>query len=240
MLILAIDTTGEAGGAAIYRDEDCLATIAHEGAGHGYSISLFQMVERLVAEVSRKPHPPLRRLADIELYAAASGPGSFTGIRVGLSAAQAWATAFGRPVRGISVLEALVDASQPATGNALPILDAHRGEFYLGTFQRSGRSLFRPVGDGRVLQPESLKTFIAEQLNGGSDLTCIVRAGDHASASLRFQLPSRIEWRSVEGTLLPAIARIGWREARQGNVDSPSQLNAYYIRRTDAELNWKG
>jgi tRNA threonylcarbamoyladenosine biosynthesis protein TsaB len=239
MLILALDATSEAGGAAIYRDGECLASIAHEGAASGYSVSLFQMVDRLIAEVSRQANTPLHRLADIDLFAVTHGPGSFTGIRVGLAAAQAWAKAFGRPVKGLSVLEAMVEAVQPATGHALPILDAHRGEFYLGRFQKSCDSRFRPASEGWVLKPEALKAFVAAEVSVRLDLTCVVRAHDAAALSLRPQLPDRLEWQTVEGTLLPAIARLGHRAALEGNFDSPSQLDAYYIRRTDAELNLK-
>ena len=239
MLILAVDTTSAAGGAAIYQDEECLASIGNDGPANSYSISLFQMVDHLIAEASRRVDPPLKRLAEIELLAVANGPGSFTGIRVGLAAAQAWAMAFGLRLKGVSVLEAMVEAAQPAPGHALPILDAHRGEYYLGIFQKVGNAGFMPTSDGWVLKPEALAKFVTERANAGPDLTCVVRAHDHAAISLRARLPDRVLWQSVEGTLLGAIARLGHRAALAGKLDSPSQLDAYYIRRTDAELNLK-
>jgi hypothetical protein len=101
MLILAVDTTSEVGGVAIFEGKECLASVANDGAANIYSITLFQMVDRLVAEARAKAHAQLKALSDIELYAATNGPGSFTGIRVGLAAAQGWAKAFGRPVLGI-------------------------------------------------------------------------------------------------------------------------------------------
>jgi tRNA threonylcarbamoyladenosine biosynthesis protein TsaB len=240
MLILAIDTTGEAGGVAIYRDEECLASIAHEGGTHGYSVSLFQMVERLVAEVSRKHHPPLSRLADIEVFAVASGPGSFTGIRVGLSAVQAWSKAFAKPAKGISVLEALVETASPRTGHALPILNAYRGEFYAGIFRRTKDDRFAAAGEGLAMKPEALNGFVAEQLRACQDLTCIVRDHDVAAQSLRTSLPGGLAWESVGGTLLPSIARLARCAALEGRLDSLGQLDAYYFRRTDAELALKG
>jgi tRNA threonylcarbamoyladenosine biosynthesis protein TsaB len=239
MLILAIDTTGEAGGAAIYQDEECLASVAHEGAARGYSVSLFQMVERLTTEISRKPSPPLRGLADIELYAVANGPGSFTGIRVGVAAVQGWARAFGKPVKGISVLEAMVDTSRPETDRVVPLLNAYRGEFYAGVFRRIGNNRYVAADGGVALKQEAVREFAAEQLRIVPVLSCIVRARDHAAVSLRPQLPAGIEWRCVEGTLLPAIARLGHRAALEGRIDSPTQLDAYYIRQTDAELSLK-
>ena len=240
MLILAFDTTSEAGGAALYRDGECLARIASQGPTNRYSVALFQMVEQLVREVSARDGAALKSQADVELYAVANGPGSFTGIRVGLAAAQAWARAFGGPVSGVSVLDALVEAAQPAGRYAVPILNAYRGEFYLGGFRRAGGSAFVSAGEGLVLNPEALKDFLAQRLAEEGDVTCILRAHDQAAQSLRAGLPERLGWQSVTGTLLDAIARLGLRAAEEGNLPPPAELGAYYIRRLDAELNWKG
>ncbi len=239
MLILAIDTTSEFGGAAIYRGPECLAEVANEGPGHGYSITLFEMTERLIQEVRGRTNAPLKKMADIELYAVANGPGSFTGIRVGLAATQGWATAFNRAAKGVSVLEALVETARPESKLAIPILDAHRGEFYLGAFQRTDDGRFVPVAEGLVLKPEAVKSFAREQVQAGKEVSCVVRAGDRAVLELRARLPDQLQWQSVEGTILQAIARIGHRAALEGKLDRPSQLDACYIRRSDAELSWK-
>ena len=114
MLILAFDTTSEMGGVGIFRDTECLASIPNAGQANQYSITLFEMVEQALASAHRE-------LREIDLYAAANGPGSFTGIRVGLAAARAWGKAFDRRVRGVSVLEAMVNkACQPLNQEALP------------------------------------------------------------------------------------------------------------------------
>ena len=129
MLILAFDTTSEMGGVGIFRDAECLASVPNDGPANRYSITLFEMVERALAQA----HLELR---EIDLYAVANGPGSFTGIRVGLAAARAWGKAFDRRVRGVSVLEAMVEQSAAHIGLGFPILDARRGEFFLGGFRR--------------------------------------------------------------------------------------------------------
>jgi tRNA threonylcarbamoyladenosine biosynthesis protein TsaB len=239
MLVLAFDTTSEAGGAALYRDDECLANVSSQGPTNRYSVALFQMVEQLVRDVSARHGAALQSQADIELYAVANGPGSFTGIRVGLAAAQAWARAFGRPARGVSVLEALVETAQPESPYAVPILNAYRGEFYLGDFRRTGGSAFASAGEGLVLNPEALKDFLAQRLDDDGDVTCIVRAHDQAALSLRASLPEQLRWQSVTGTLLDAIARLGLRALSEAHPQSPAELDAYYIRRLDAELNWK-
>jgi tRNA threonylcarbamoyl adenosine modification protein YeaZ len=139
VLVLAFDTTSEHGGAAIYRDQECLACARNLG-GANYSVTLFHMVEGLLAQLNLG-------LRDIELFAVATGPGSFTGIRVGLAAAQGWAQAFGRPVRGVSVLEAMVEEARPEAVWAAPVLDARRGEFFVSILRRHGESC--PAGGSR-------------------------------------------------------------------------------------------
>src|SRR5207245_10730264 len=104
------------GGAGIFRDTVRLALASAEhsaappalGGQLDYSVILFQMVDHLLAQ-SRLT------LQEIELFVVAHGPGSFTGIRVGVSAAQAWGEAFGRPVFGVSVLEAMAEDSRAET-----------------------------------------------------------------------------------------------------------------------------
>jgi len=242
MLILALDTTSEHGGAALYRDFDCLASARSESPA-SYSVTLFQMVDRLFEDV-RGQHPgPLLSLRDIELYAVANGPGSFTGIRVGLAAAQAWAKAFGRPARAVSVLEAMVEEAAPEADLAVPILDARRGEFFLGTFRRiaaEGSNNFATAEKGLVLRPEALGRFLDEHLHSGAAVACLVREHDQRAQALRAALSESLGWAEVRGPLLSAMARLALEAHRKGRVQSPAELDAYYIRRSDAELNWRG
>lgn len=242
MLILAIDTTSEHGGAAIFQDEECLASVANEGPTTFYSVTLFQMVDRLVSEARAKQRAQVEKLSDIELFAVTNGPGSFTGIRVGLAAAQGWATAFGRPARGVSVLEAMVEEAQPETELAIPVLNARRGEFYLQAFRRradSGGTRFVAAAKGLVLKPEGVSRFFAEGASPEGSATGLFREHDDAAVSLRASLPAEIAWRSVPGTLLRAVARLAVRAEGPGEFATPAGLDAYYIRRSDAELNWK-
>jgi len=204
MLILVFDTTSEHGGGAIYRDEQCLASIANEGPPNFYSVTLFQMVDRVLGEVKL-------RLADMELIAVANGPGSFTGIRVGLAAAQAWAKACRRPVCGVSILEAMVDQARPKTDLAVPILDARRGEFFLGSFRRppgDEASRFVAEEEGLVLKPGALGAFLEKSLRTGASITCLVRRHDRAAQALGGGVPESVEWADVPGGLLPSIARL--------------------------------
>ena len=267
MLILALDTTSEKGGVGIFRDAECLVSMPNEGAANEYAITLFEMVERALVQA----HLELR---DIELYAVANGPGSFTGIRVGLAAARAWGKAFDRPVRGVSVLEAMVNgacrrvrdeslrspggegarlrragegflASQESLPSdwCFPIMDARRGEFFLGSFRRrpsdwssANQQDYESLDGGWVLKPDALRNYVEERLAKGVSATCVVRTHDQAAACLRASLPPSIDWQMVEGVLLDSIAGIALREEQSSAPCPEAKLDAYYLRRPDAEL----
>jgi tRNA threonylcarbamoyladenosine biosynthesis protein TsaB len=240
MLILAFDTTSEIGGAGIFHDGECLASLANQGPTNAYSVSLFEMVDRLFEEARNRGCK--LSLRDVDLFAVANGPGSFTGIRVGLAAAQAWATAFQRPARGVSVLEAMVDEARPAADFAVPILDARRGEFYLSLYrlvERAGASRFVAEGEGRVLKPEALAAFLAQRIPGEATSDCVVRAGDRLAQDLVKTLLKSARCHQISGTLVTAIARLALRAQSEGEPVSAMELDACYIRRSDAELNLK-
>jgi len=231
MLILAFNTTDEHGGAAIYRDAERLAVAANESSA-SYSITLFQMVDALLRQTQRS-------LRDIELFAVAHGPGSFTGIRIGVAAAQAWGTAFSRPVRGISVLQAMAEEAQPDGRLALPILDARRGEFFLSLFERkdpAGALVQR--GDAYLAKPDAVARFLQQTARTARVLTCVVRQHDVVAQALGSNW-LQFRWRSVAGPLVDGIACCALRAYQQGMLQSPAELDAYYIRRTDAEMKWR-
>ena len=240
MLVLAIDTTSEHGGLAIYRDLDCLASIPNTGST-GYSVTLFQMLECALGDVGVKLSRPPLSLRDIDLFAVANGPGSFTGIRTGVAATQGWATALGRPTKGISILAAMANEGQPETERAVPIMDARRGEFYLGLFGRDvegGSSAFEAEGESALLTLDALHVFFEENLRTGAAVTCIVRDHDQAAQAIRTGLPESLRWKTISGYLVGSIARLALESYQRGKVQSPAELDALYIRRSDAELNW--
>lgn len=239
MIILALDTTGEEGGVGIFRDAECLALAPNRGKANQYSITLFELVEQALAEA----HLQLR---DIELYAAANGPGSFTGIRVGLAAAMAWARAFERPVIGVSVLEAMLYKAQPASDWTFPVMDAGRGEFYVASFRRALSEPqhavpagYEAVDQGWLFKPDPLRTFIAERVAENAAASCIVRTRDQSAVDFQASLPASITPHRVEGILVDTIAAIALKQARSSNSPAPAKLDAYYLRRPDAEMNWK-
>jgi len=260
MLILALDTTSEAGGVGIFRDEECLAHVANDGPANRYSVSLFSMADQAIEEAKARHGVPKRGLADMGLIAVATGPGSFTGIRVGLAGAQGWAKAFDLPVRGVSVLEALVAAAHLGGEWAVPILDARRGEFFVGLLRRvvgvpqapdvcpgqlqgpprqENQPFYVPADEGWVLRPAELASFLTRRLPGGAGATCVARGHDQAALALREDLFRSFQWQVVTGTLVEHVARLALRDYQAAKPLAAGDLDAYYIRRPDAELNWK-
>ncbi|HPW17742.1 MAG TPA: tRNA (adenosine(37)-N6)-threonylcarbamoyltransferase complex dimerization subunit type 1 TsaB [Candidatus Aminicenantes bacterium] len=141
MLILAVDTTTPGGSVALLEDDRLLGEVNIESAGT-HSARLLRSVDVLVGALGRD-------VRAVDAFAVAAGPGSFTGIRVGLGAVKALAFASGRPVAPVSSLEAL--AAKLAAGGArlaAPLLDAKKGEVYAALFEagRSGLAEVVPQG----------------------------------------------------------------------------------------------
>jgi tRNA threonylcarbamoyladenosine biosynthesis protein TsaB len=134
-MTLAVDTTADSGSIAL-ADEHGLREEVVIHAPQGFSHVLFGEIEALLAR--QRVH-----LSEIDLFAGASGPGSFTGVRVGLSAIKGLAEVLGQPVVAVSNLEALAEFG--ATGRRATIIDAHRGEVYAALYDGSGHLLIPEV-----------------------------------------------------------------------------------------------
>lgn len=243
MRVLAIDTTSEYGGAAVYDQDACMSLVLNEEPASRYAVTLFGLVERALTEAQVG-------FPDIELYAVSNGPGSFTGIRVGLAAAQGWAKAFSRPAKGVNLLEAMVEQVHPETSWAVPVLDARRGEFFAGFYRRftaAGQPAgFETAGPGQLIRPNRLKTMVEALSHGGQcrtfrggTIAFLTRAHDLKARSLCETLSPELAVIEVPGALLEAIARVASRTQARGGTPSPEDLDACYIRRSDAEMNWR-
>src|ERR1041385_3715907 len=124
-LILAIETATRAGGVAVARGETVLATIAGEPS-ISHSTNLLEMIDGTLRKAGAI-------LGDVELFAVASGPGSFTGLRIGLATAKAFGVHLRRNVIGVSTLAAVAHASK-LEGNIVALLPAGRGEVFAQRF----------------------------------------------------------------------------------------------------------
>lgn len=218
MLLLAADTSGKQGSIALAecgpeRACNVLEVVALEGGT--FSAQLVPQISGLLKKYHFTRH-------DIGAFAAASGPGSFTGLRIGLAAIKALAEVLQKPIATVSLLEAVAVAAN-ARGKLVAALDAGRGEMYCGQYE---------VGE---------KTrMISEQLLSGEELIADAHSLKVITPDSRIADFAKSHNLSVE--LIPhpdsgSIARLGWGKLLAGQAVSPEMLDANYIRRTDAEIS---
>jgi len=125
--VLAVETSTLTGSVALLEDRRLRGEVT-------LSVSV-QHAERLLPAISRLLGDAGERLEEIGLFAVAVGPGSFTGLRVGVSAVQGLSLACGKPAVGVSSLQALALNGSYFSGTIIPLLDARRGEVYAGAYQ---------------------------------------------------------------------------------------------------------
>jgi tRNA threonylcarbamoyladenosine biosynthesis protein TsaB len=210
--VLAVDTTGDVGSIALVGERGVIEEVAL-ASPDGFAHVLFHEIERLL---DRHGVP----MAQIDAFASASGPGSFTGVRVGLAAVKGLAEAAGKKVVAVSNLQAMAGyGSRPLRA---PVLDARRGEVYGGVY------------DGRLhlVQPEvvaSLPLWLASLPQG--ELEFITRG------IILGTLPGLTIVAHMG--LAASIGSIALKRFLKGEALDPGEIDANYVRRSDAELLWK-
>jgi tRNA threonylcarbamoyladenosine biosynthesis protein TsaB len=211
-LILAIDTTHEFGGLALLRGPETIEEVllhAPDGFGHVLYEHLGRLFDRhgLCA-------------GDIACFAAGSGPGSFTGVRVGLACIKGLAHATGKPATAVSNLEAL--STFGSAELRAVILDARRGEIYGAVYDASRRPIIpKMVGKFAAW----LKTLPGGDIEFiGTDLMPFapLLAGKKLTQAPR--------------AVAAAVGRIAYERWKAGAIEDPASLTADYVRRSDAEL----
>ena len=146
VLILALDTSSPSGSVAVLRDEKIIGSVS-TWTDEVYSARMFRHVEFLLQELSL-------RLDEFDLFAVAAGPGSFTGLRVGLAAVKGWAEVYQKPIAAISGLEAIAVQSHSTVPLLVPVLDARRGQIYFGFYRRVDAERLALEGQECVATPE--------------------------------------------------------------------------------------
>ncbi|HXY77326.1 MAG TPA: tRNA (adenosine(37)-N6)-threonylcarbamoyltransferase complex dimerization subunit type 1 TsaB, partial [Candidatus Acidoferrales bacterium] len=138
MLILALDTSSPAGSLALLRDDAVIAT-APAWSGELYSSRMFRQLELLLREHTLS-------FNNIDVFAVVVGPGSFTGLRVGLAAVKGWAEVYRKPIAPVSALEAVAAQSSLDVPVLVPVLDARRAQIYFAIYEPE------PNSNGRDLK----------------------------------------------------------------------------------------
>jgi tRNA threonylcarbamoyladenosine biosynthesis protein TsaB len=238
MLLLATDTSGRSGSIALARgdaDGSCEVIEVVPLAGGTFSAQMVPQIAALLAKRGFNKH-------DIGAFAVASGPGSFTGLRIGLAATKALAEILPKPIAAVSLLEA-VAIRAGRQGTVVAVLDAGRGEVYCGEYVVSGESA--RVQTERLIK---LEDFFEEaqqkQLPGSKTRNAVIgqiTTGETTLATSDQLLAEAakaagLSFSLVEAIDAGAIASLGWRKIQARETVSPEQLEANYIRRTDAEI----
>jgi tRNA threonylcarbamoyladenosine biosynthesis protein TsaB len=217
MLTLSVDTTADFGSIAL-ADQTGVREEVLLHAPEGFSQVLFGAVEALLARQRVS-------LSEIELFAGASGPGSFTGVRVGLSAIKGLAEVRGKRVVAVSNLEALAEFGE--SNARVTVIDARRGEVYAALYDAAGRQIVpeivTPFQNFLTLLPERELEWISQ------DFAPFLPA----LAGTRFE-QDRIT--QAPRAMAGAIARLAIRRAAAGMSQDPAAIEANYVRRSDAEL----
>jgi len=212
-VILAIDTTSEFGSIALTEANVVVKEIALH-APEGFGHVLFGHIEQLLERNGTTVH-------QMECFAAASGPGSFTGVRVGLAAAKGLAEATGKRMVAVSNLRAL--ASFGTAPLRATVIDARRGEVYAAVYN----SQFELVMPEAVLKFEAWLAALEKLYQGNYEFISMV--------PIYTAIPVVIAPRA----LAAAIGHIAWDEFTLGRASDPAEIDANYVRRSDAELFWK-
>jgi tRNA threonylcarbamoyladenosine biosynthesis protein TsaB len=231
-LLLATDTSGKNGSVALAR-----VTPGQSGveivevvplAGGAFSA---QLVPQIAALLEKHGY----RKSDLAAFAVVSGPGSFTGLRVGLAAIKALAEALQKPIAAISLLEAVAWSSTArgvGPGRVLAALDAGRGEVYAGDYELGPRV---HMHSERLLGREEFlaEAVGAEARRAEATHKTIVTPDAVLAAMVR---AVGIQAELIEYPNAGVIASLGWERLLRGQTVRPEALEANYIRHSDAEI----
>jgi tRNA threonylcarbamoyladenosine biosynthesis protein TsaB len=223
VILLALDTCDAKGSVALIRNDVVLSSANHDN-DEEYSCWLLPAVHRVLQNAGCV-------LSDVEAFGVASGPGSFTGVRIGLTTVKAWSEVYAKPIAAISRLKAI--AWKGSTGDKY-------GQVF-GALYRHQKDGLERVGGEMVIAPGEFIRIAVEQASGERLAWATPDAG---------ALTDTPEWREreklgegpqiVSPFLADTIARLAQIDVAAGRATGSLELDANYVRRTDAEVLWKG
>lgn len=218
MILLAVDTSGKQGSIALAQCElegACRVIETAPLPGGTFSAQLVPQIAALLVKHGFSK-------GDISAFAVVSGPGSFTGLRVGLAAIKALGEVLTKPIASVSLLEVLATSGH-SQGRVIAVLDAGRREVFLGEYEVSGTGT-RLIGE-RLLARD-------QWFESAGDVS-IVTSDTVVAEAARAKGLQVLE---VERPHADAVARLGCRKIGSGETVSPEALEAKYIGQSDSEM----
>ena len=221
-LILSVETATLSGSVAVARGEQVLAARAGD-SGVSHSNTLLYDIDKVLAEAQVD-------LSEIDLFAVAIGPGSFTGLRIGIATVKGLAATLDRPTAGVPTLQAVALAAGAST-RSVALLPAGRGEVFAQLFSVSEDGLVTELDKATHISPQRL-------VEKYSSIESVLWCGEGAIAN-----KALLDRTSQEGRIAPAVANLATyvstlalTKFRENQLEHPNALQAIYVRPSDAEL----
>ena len=224
MLLLAFETSAKAASVALFQ-EDKLLGESYQNTGLTHSQTLMVMAQDLLTQCGHTPQ-------NVQAVAVAEGPGSFTGVRIGVAAAKGFAWGSDIPCYGVSTLEAMALGLGAYQGYICPVMDARRSQVYNALFYVNQGVVSR-VSEDRAIALSDLKTELASLqepiflVGDGSNLTYATLSGE---LPLLVQPAEHKTHQRAVGVGLAALNKIAAGEVGDGNALTPN-----YLRLSQAE-----
>ena len=233
MLILAFETTAKAGSVALLRDGVLLAE-SYQNTGMTHSQTLLSMAEDMLKNSGLTPQ-------DVEAVAVAEGPGSFTGVRIGVAAAKGFAWGLEIPCYGVSTLESMALNLGIWEGLVVCAMDARRNQVYNAVFEAKEGTLTQISPDRAIALTdlgEELKNYQGPifMVGDGSVLCYNTLSGQIPHAIL---VPEHKRHQRAAGVALAAMAKINRGEPGDGAALTPNYLRLSQAERERLEKETK-
>jgi tRNA threonylcarbamoyladenosine biosynthesis protein TsaB len=222
MRVLSLETSGTTGSVAALDDGDLIAQQVLP-AGQRSAQSLVPTIQALLAQVGWK-------IAQVELLAVTSGPGSFTSLRIGVSTAKALAYAVGAEIVGVNTLEVIARQAPPDWPAIKVVLDAQRDQLFAATFDRGASGQIHEQRPTSVIDNQAwLDELKPGEVVSGPGLK---RLGDRLPPGVV------VVEQALWAPMATVVGQIGFEQFAAGRRDGVFQLVPQYFRRTAAEEQW--
>ena len=237
-LILALETATRAGSVSLALGARILASVAGD-ASSSHSNDLIENIEKILRDTGRE-------LSEVDVFAAAVGPGSFTGLRIGLATAKSLAMSMNKMCAGVSTLAAVAGAVGESD-RVVALLPAGRGEVFAQMFAiRNGN--VDPLDSATHISPQSLATKYGDfqtllWAGEGAHLQSEVLCAEAGLRAFDFESNGGKGSRSTGWTIAPpqnklaeSVAKLALQQWRDQRLVLPQDLHANYLRASDAEI----
>ncbi len=222
--ILSIDTATNCGGAALSRNGEVIASIMVK-APLQYAEKILYLVDFLLDQHKLK-------IEEMDCFAVANGPGSFTGLRIGIATVKGFCQGLNKPVVGISTLEALAFRFRWAHSRVAPVIDARRDQIYGAIFKFNGSQIEVEQREQVISPAQWLKEIPGQE--------CLF-VGDGAHLYKESIVAVHPEARVLEtdNRVLETLCQIAYQRFKETKTQSAQELKANYIRPSDAKVSSK-